>query len=515
MLKQKAAGGLWVALCCACTQVAPVASSPDAGRAEFAEEIEVPKGPPRVVPVTSRSPEALQAFTEARSLDDNNRDAEALRGFKKALELDPTFAFAQASVAYHTQGPEGLKGFERAIELARTQGLPEAEQLFIQYLSAQRQDHAKAPDLIERVIRLAPDDWRASFELGQQAFVQRKWTLAVEAYKKSMAINRTCTAYNNVAYARAMQGHFDLGILALQKCIELQPKEPNPLDSLGEIQLAAGQLDQAESTFRKAIELDSNFFTAWHGIAVARFFRGDWAGGYAALKSARAATLEPSDRFEVDVITAWAQLAEGKGAAGLQTLTRMEKEAGALGEAATYSVIWGQINRAALLHELGKDADALATVKGALERLSKTRLPADIGAGLRRRALAREAMAESALGDLDGAARTLDALGAAQREWAENPELASARHLAEGSVLVARGKWPEAIKELSGCVLEGLTEWGYDYRTKPEDTYCRWLLYRAQIHEHDAGAAATRQELVARVSREAPFLYIHAKLAAP
>src|SRR5437762_519611 len=70
------------------------------------------------VPVTSKSPEALTAFKDARDLLDNVRTAEAIVGFKKAMELDADFAQAHAYLGSVTPGSEGMKELERGSALA-------------------------------------------------------------------------------------------------------------------------------------------------------------------------------------------------------------------------------------------------------------------------------------------------------------------------------------------------------------------------------------------------------------
>jgi len=157
-------------------------------------------------------------------------------------------------------GPESARvacarsSFRRAFRVRR---------LYVEYFDAVgKANEARALELIQRLIRLAPDDWRVAFELGQRAFRHRNWLLAVSAYKKSMAITHTPAAYNSIAYAQAMLGRFDLASVALHKCIELSPNEPNPRDSLGEILLAGGRFQEAQASFEKAVELDPKSYAA-------------------------------------------------------------------------------------------------------------------------------------------------------------------------------------------------------------------------------------------------------------
>jgi hypothetical protein len=68
-----------------------------------------------------------------------------------------------------TPGPAGAKHVEQAISLARN--LPEAERLVIEIAQAQsRGEDPKARELTRRLAAIAPADWRAQYQLGQQAF---------------------------------------------------------------------------------------------------------------------------------------------------------------------------------------------------------------------------------------------------------------------------------------------------------------------------------------------------------
>src|SRR6185295_6071262 len=65
---------------------------------------EQPK-PPAEIPITSKSPEAIEHFKKGRDLSDNIRQAEATAELNQAIKLDPDFALAIAYRGTATQGP--------------------------------------------------------------------------------------------------------------------------------------------------------------------------------------------------------------------------------------------------------------------------------------------------------------------------------------------------------------------------------------------------------------------------
>ena len=69
-------------------------------------------------------------------------------------------------------------------------------------------------------------------------------------------------------------GRYDEAIRAFQTYARLEPNEPNPLDSLGEVYLITGQLDQARDTYNRALALDPNFTASYSGRIFAYAIEG-------------------------------------------------------------------------------------------------------------------------------------------------------------------------------------------------------------------------------------------------
>ena len=93
---------------------------------------EQPK-PPAEIPITSKSPEAIDHFKKGRDLSDNLRTAEAAQELDQAIKLDPDFALALAYRGSGVPGPEGLKDLEQASAKAGAASKP--EQLLIAALA--------------------------------------------------------------------------------------------------------------------------------------------------------------------------------------------------------------------------------------------------------------------------------------------------------------------------------------------------------------------------------------------
>src|SRR5438552_2669407 len=95
---------------------APASPAPTAA-APTAEPVLAASTPLKEVPITAKSPEAIEEFKAGRELLENIRPAEALPHLKKAIELDPDFAQAHAYLGFVLPGSEGIAALDKAAKL--------------------------------------------------------------------------------------------------------------------------------------------------------------------------------------------------------------------------------------------------------------------------------------------------------------------------------------------------------------------------------------------------------------
>lgn len=96
----------------------------------------------------------------------------------------------------------------------------------------------------------------------------------------------------DAARAHAAQEHHAEAVAAARRCTELEPRQAEARDTLGEMLLLAGDLDAAERAFQSALALRKEFAPSYQGLACVRFHHGDVAGGEAALRAGIAVTPE-------------------------------------------------------------------------------------------------------------------------------------------------------------------------------------------------------------------------------
>jgi tetratricopeptide (TPR) repeat protein len=456
-----------------------------------------------LMPITTSSEVAREAFLEGRRLSDNNRQSESLAKFSEAVAADPDFALAWSYMGSVTAGDEGLAMVRRAQGLSAK--LPEGERLWVELQLARvegRQDDAIA--LARQLVLVIPDEWRVLFEMAQMAYDRRDFERATAGYRRAMSLSvelsSSCLGFNNLGYAQAMIGHLEQAISALTKCVALNPSEPNPWDSLGEIQLAAGRFEESRESFGKALALSKAFIEAERGIAAVEFAQGRYEAGQASLARARADALRSTERASIDLAVAWATLAHGDEKAAFAALERAEREL-KREKVPAYWVADVAASRAAMLNLVGRRAAAAALVGPQLAALEKADRVSEL-AGIVRHRLHAEQVLALAKTDLPASRRALDVL---LEEIAANTatiEVDALGRRARAAVLEASGDHDGALGELAGCQLLGLSEYTLDDRVKPHDTRC--LLDRAEllIALHRDGADPLLERLATFASRD-------------
>ncbi len=227
------------------------------------------------IPVTTSSAEARAEFLQGRDLAEKLLVTDSNAHFAKAASLDPSFAWAELSLA--TSAPTGKEFFEhlnKAVSLADKAS--NGERLLILATEAGANNNAlKQKEYLDQLVAAYPDDERAHFNLGGYYFGQQDYPKAIEHYKKATELAPTySTAYNILGYAYRQNEDYPNAEKAFQKYIELIPKDPNPYDSYAELLLKMGRFDDSVIQYRKALSIDPNFVNAHQGIAMDLLYSG-------------------------------------------------------------------------------------------------------------------------------------------------------------------------------------------------------------------------------------------------
>jgi len=236
---------------------------------------------PAAQPYTTNSLPALRAYVEALEA---GTPAEAVPRAEAAVATDPGFAPAARLLAglKLAQGDRagGIECLNRA--LARAAQMPAAEQARLRLEVATLENQAAARRQALAVIAAAePANPEAWIGLGNAAFGRREYGAAQQAFHKAADLDpQQPAALNQEAYAAAFGGHLDEAIATLKRYQAVKPSDPNPIDSMGDVQLLAGHAREAEPFYVQAAKLDPHFLNGgdWLKAAMAGLMAGDVAG---------------------------------------------------------------------------------------------------------------------------------------------------------------------------------------------------------------------------------------------
>jgi tetratricopeptide (TPR) repeat protein len=307
----------------------PPASAPEAGVAPAASALALEISP-RITPYATRNAQVLQAYVKAMEGSDPAGAADNLR---QAIAADPDFgpAYRQLAQIESRQNhiDDALALLQQA--LARGGAIGGAERARIQLQAAiLRNDSAARQQALAELARAVPNDpltWR---ELASSAMARHEYRQAVDAYRKAVAIDPADhDSWNLLGYAASYSGDTAAAGDALLHYQKLLPASPYPLDSLGDVNLIAGRLAEAESYYQQAAKTNAEFFAGLDFLkaAMAHLMTGDIRGADALAQQyfdARAAAKDPL----VDYRKAqWSWIA-GRRKAACQQMEKVAEAAG-------------------------------------------------------------------------------------------------------------------------------------------------------------------------------------------
>ncbi len=257
------------------------------------------------IPLTTSSETARRAFQGGLENIEHQQTERAHLDFRTAIRADADFALAHLFLAYDSGDPA-----QESAELAKARSLaPKAskpEQLLIEWLAGSREgEYVPAISAMNDLIEEYPEDKTLLFLAGRWMVQHRNFDAAQRLLERAIAVDPNYSpALNEVAYAYAFTGSFYPAFDALDKCLVIEPGEPNAEDSYGEISRMAGEYDRALTHYRKALEYDSKFIWSQVGLADTYMMMGKES--QARVEYAKAIAIAPSSG---DRIT-W-QLASG------------------------------------------------------------------------------------------------------------------------------------------------------------------------------------------------------------
>ncbi len=251
--------------------------------------LKIERAQPKIADLTTNSIEAYNLFLRGRDEIERFFSADARRSLERAVELDPSFAIAWLYLSRACNELSDTKARDEALQKAKQHSAKasERERLYIAARYArgiERNSEARHRILQEFVARY-PTDKYAHSEL---AFYDQERGLLPEAiaeYEKALALDPDFgEALNQVAYVHGKLGDMSKAVSYLERYAALSPNDPNPRDSIAELSMRMGKLDESAAKYRAILTVQPDFYLSWASLAYVSGLREDYAEMNRALK---------------------------------------------------------------------------------------------------------------------------------------------------------------------------------------------------------------------------------------
>ncbi|HWN18233.1 MAG TPA: tetratricopeptide repeat protein [Gemmatimonadales bacterium] len=289
------------------------------------------------VPVTTGSEEARQLQAEGLRLADQLRPHEAGQLFEKAVAKDPNFAMAHFNLAQASpNAKETTEHLNRAVALSDKAS--EGERLTILAFQAiNNGDPAKWLEYSKQLVAAYPEDERAHAALGNVYFFgEQDYEGARDELQKAIDVEPNfAPAYNMLGYSHSALGDYPEAETAFKKYIELVPNDPNPYDSYAELLLRTGKFDESIKQYQKALSIDPHFVASHFGIAANHMYQGKHNQALAEADKLDKAGQNDADRRLGLLTKALVYVDQGKNDAALKEIQKRYELAAKIGDTVT------------------------------------------------------------------------------------------------------------------------------------------------------------------------------------
>jgi tetratricopeptide (TPR) repeat protein len=289
-----------------------------------------------------------------------------------------------------------------------------------------------------------PNDKHLAWLAGLWLENQRESERAIPLFERANRIDpKFADPLNQAAYCYARLGNFDKAFADMQSYAQLLPNEANPQDSLAEISRMAGRFDEALAHYHASLKIDPGFIESQVGLGDTYAVMGEEAKAreeYAAAM-AQATTRVQKISFALQSAATYAReqnFADADSAFLAAAREAHSKDVGTL-EAEAYRMMSVYQKDNAKAMELLKRAEAVLHEPHTLSTDAKEQ---ELALILRTRA--GRAVHDGSMAVAQAALKELAALAGSNN----NGRVQFAYNGAEGAVLLAQGKYQEAISRL-------------------------------------------------------------------
>ena len=219
------------------------------------------------MPVTTSSVEARSLYEKGMQDYENLYLERCNDDWRAAVKADPNLALAWAWIAFNSGNPqEASAAREKAKAIAPK--LTPGEQLMIEWIAkVQEGDFIGGISAMNDMLEMFPKDKHLLYLAGNWLMGENGADQAQRLFEKALVIDKNFpAALNDLAYVDARNRQFDKAFAAMDRCVALLPREPNPQDSYGELSRMAGNFEGSLKHYRAALDIDPDFVTSQVGL---------------------------------------------------------------------------------------------------------------------------------------------------------------------------------------------------------------------------------------------------------
>ena len=299
--------------------------------------------------VSTKSAEARKLVEAALDQYENVLLERSEASARQATEKDPNFALAYAVWSFASRRTQpNAEALHKAEALASK--APADEQLLVKFLtSVQKSDMLPAIVSMNELLARYPKDAHALYLTSEWLYFQQDYDRSVRMMEQIIQLDPNfAPAFNMLGYAKVETGAPDAtkALAYLKRYVELEPGQPNPEDSLGEVSRYAGDDKGSLEHYSAALKITPNFITSQIGLGDTYSLMGEFGKARAEYDKALPMATNDRDKLHIEFQKVMVNFWEGNKPEGLTELDELEVKARRLND--PYAVFEIQEARALL-----------------------------------------------------------------------------------------------------------------------------------------------------------------------
>jgi predicted Zn-dependent protease len=280
------------------------------------------------LPVATKSDDARKLLEKSIDQYENVLLDMSVSNAHLAATKDPHFALAYAMWSYAANRSQpNVEALKRAKALA-AKATPD-EQLLVNWLvDVQQGDNLAAIGAMNDLLARFPNDKHVLYLTSEWVYMQQDYDRARKMMERIIEIDPNFPpALNMLGYSYIETGDPDpaKAVTLLKRYATLEPNQPNPEDSLGEVLRYAGDDQGSLEHYGAALKIITNFYSSQIGLGDTRTLMGDYPGARSAYD--KVATTNSRDRLHVQFQKALVSFWEGRPDEGRKSLDSLLEQA--------------------------------------------------------------------------------------------------------------------------------------------------------------------------------------------